>query len=94
MYELIIPRSVEKDIKRLPVQLQKVIVEQHLMAIQSEPHQGEFLRGKFRDFRKYALPYKGTEYRIIYKISEATTSVILIMIGSRENFYEKLERRV
>ena len=93
MYALIIPRSVERDIKRLPGQLNRLLVSEHLTSIQSNPHQGGFLHGKSRGLRKYALSYKGTEYRVIYKISEATKSVILIMIGSRESFYKKLKRR-
>jgi addiction module RelE/StbE family toxin len=93
MYEVIIPRSVEKDIKKLPRQLQEVIANEHLVSIQSDPYQGGFLRGKFKRLRKHTLSYKGTDYRIVYKISEAARSVILIMVGSRENFYERLGRR-
>jgi len=94
MYELVIPRSVEKDIGKLPRQLQKIIANEHLESIKSEPHQSGFLRGKSRGLRKYTFSYKGTEYRIVYKISETAKSAILIMIGSRENFYERLERRI
>ena len=72
MYELIIPRSVERDIKRLPNQLSRLLANEHFPSIQTNPHQSGFLYGKFRGLRKYALSYKGTEYRIIYKISEAT----------------------
>ena len=93
-YELIIPNSVKKDIRKLPRQLQKKVANEYLISIKSDPHQGEFLRGKFRGLRKYSLSFKGAEYRIVYKISEATKSVILIMVGSRENFYERLGRRI
>jgi len=94
MYELVIPRSVEKDIRKLPQQLQKIIANDYLESIKSEPHQGKFLRGKSSGLRKYAFSYKGTQYRIVYKISETAKSAILIMVGSRENFYERLERRI
>ena len=94
MYELIIPRSVEKDIRKLPRQLQKIIASEPLESIKSEPHQGKFLRGKSRGLRKYTFFYKGTEYRIVYRVSETAKSAILIMVGSRENFYERLERRI
>jgi mRNA-degrading endonuclease RelE of RelBE toxin-antitoxin system len=90
MYELIIPRSVEKDIRKLPRQLQKIIASEPLESIKSEPHRGKFLRGKSRGLRKYTFFYKGTEYRV----SETAKSAILIMVGSRENFYERLERRI
>jgi len=94
MYELVIPRSVEKDIKKLPGQLQKAIANKHLVSIQSDPHQGGFLRGRFRGLQKCSLSYKGTEYRIVYKVSEVNKSVILIMVGSREDFYKRLGWRV
>jgi len=94
MYEVVIPRSVVKDIDDLPRQLQKVLASKHLAAIQADPHAGSFLRGRFRGLRKRPLSHKGTEYRIVYKISDATRSVILIMVGSREDFYKRLERRV
>ncbi len=94
MYELVIPRSVEKDIGKLPRQLQKIIANEHLESIKSNPHQSGFLRGKSRGLRKYTFSYKGTEYRIVYKISETAKLVILIMVGSRENFYERLRRRI
>jgi len=42
MYDLIIPRSVEKGIKKLPRQLQEVIANEHLVSIQSDPYQGGF----------------------------------------------------
>jgi len=94
MYELVIPRLVEKDIGKLPRQLQKIIASEHLESIKFNPHQSGFLRGKSRGLRKYTFSYKRTEYRIVYKISETAKLVILIMIGSRENFYERLRRRI
>lgn len=94
MYKLIIPRSAESDLKKLPSQLQKEIVFRHLPVIQANPHQGKFLQKQFRKLRKYRLSYLGTEYRIAYKISESVKLITIIMIGSRENFYERLKRRL
>lgn len=94
MYELVIPRSVENDIRKLPHQLQNIVANEHLESIKSDPHQSKFLRGKSRGLRKYTSSYKRTEYRIAYKISETAKSAVRIMVGSRENFYQRMERRI
>jgi len=94
MYKLIIPRSVENDLKKLPPQVQRKIVLKHLPAVQANPQQGKFLQKQFRKLRKYRLSYLGTEYRIVYKVSESVKLITIIMIGSRENFYERLKRRL
>jgi mRNA-degrading endonuclease RelE of RelBE toxin-antitoxin system len=44
--------------------------------------------------RKYVLSFQGTEYRITYRMVEATKSVVLIMVGSREGYYERLRQRI
>jgi addiction module RelE/StbE family toxin len=93
-YHLIIPKVVQKDIQRLPVQVQELLLFRHLPVLQTNPHQGEFLKGKFRDLRKYAFRHLGTEYRIVYRVREDERMVILVMIGSREGFYERLRRRL
>ena len=94
MYKLIVPRSVENDLKKLPSQLQRKIASKHLPAIQANPDQGKFLQKQFRKLRKYRLSYLGTEYRIVYKVSESVKLITIIMIGSRENFYERLKQRL
>ncbi len=52
-----------------------------------------FLKGKFRKMRKYALSSGGTEYRVVYRVVEESKAVVLIMVGSRERFYERLKQR-
>ncbi len=93
MYELIIPNSVEKDIKKLPSQVQKLLADEYLPQIQNAPEQGKFLHGQFRNFRSFRLSDQGVEYRVIYKVGKESNSVVLIMVGARENFYDRLRRR-
>lgn len=93
-YELIIPNAVQKDLRRLSPQLQEGLLFQHFPTIQKAPHEAPFLKGEFRGMRKYALSFQGTEYRITYRVVEATKSVVLIMVGSREGYYERLRQRI
>lgn len=92
-YELIIPNAVQKDLRRLPPQLQEELLFQHLPSIQADPHQAPFLKGKFRKMRKYALSFGSTEYRIVYRVIEKSKAVVLIMVGSREGVYKRLKQR-
>lgn len=93
-YKLIVPNAVQKDLRRLPPQLQEELLFQHLPAIQRAPHKAPFLTGEFRGMRKYALSFGGTEYRITYRVIEAAKAVVLIMVGSREGYYERLHQRI
>lgn len=38
--------------------------------------------------------YQGKQYRVAYVIYPKLNSAVVIMIGLRENFYEKLKKRV
>lgn len=93
-YKLIVPNAVQKDLRRLPPQLQEELLFQHLPAIQRTPHKAPFLAGEFRGMRKYALSFGGTEYRITYRVMETAKAVVLIMVGSREGYYERLRQRI
>ena len=93
IYELIIPNAVQKDLRRLSLQLQEELLYQHLPSVQATPHQFSFLKGNFRGIRKYVLSFQGTEYRVTYRVIEETKTVVLIMVGSREGYYERLQRR-
>ncbi|MFN4218187.1 MAG: type II toxin-antitoxin system RelE family toxin [Candidatus Bipolaricaulia bacterium] len=93
-YTLIVPNAVQKDLRRLPPQLQEELLFQHFPSIQADPHKAPFLKGKFRKMRKYALSSGGTEYRVVYRVVEKGKAVVLIMVGSREGFYERLEQRI
>jgi mRNA interferase RelE/StbE len=41
----------------------------------------------------YSLKIIGVEYRVAYQIKEQEISVMIIQVGTRENFYEKLKKR-
>lgn len=51
-YELIIPTAVQKDLRRLPPQLQEELLFQHFPSIRTVPHKAPFLKGEFWKMRK------------------------------------------
>lgn len=93
MYEVIVPKSVIKEIKKLgkPV-AQKV--KKAIGDIAENPYLGEPLKGDLADIRKWVIKEQGIQYRIAYEIYDDRVEVKIIRVGTRENFYEELKRRL
>lgn len=36
--------------------------------------------------------FKGVEYRVVYDVSDEKKEVLIIFLGTRENFYKELRR--
>jgi mRNA interferase RelE/StbE len=93
MFEVIVPKSIIKEIKKLgkPV-AQKV--KKAIGDIAENPYLGESLKGDLEDIRKWVIKDQGIQYRIAYEIHEDRVEVKIIRVGTRENFYEELKRRI
>ncbi|MEW6607008.1 MAG: type II toxin-antitoxin system mRNA interferase toxin, RelE/StbE family [bacterium] len=94
MYHIEISSSVKKDLKKLSFEVREKIINEILPFLALDPYEGEILQGEFRRFWRFKFKHKKTEYRIVYEIFEEELIVLLIIIGTRENFYKKLKRRV
>lgn len=93
MFQVIVPKSVIKEIKKLgkPV-AQKV--KKAIGDIAENPYHGEPLKGDLADLRKWVIKDQGIQYRIAYEIYEDRVEIKIIRVGTRENFYEELKRRL
>lgn len=94
MYRIFYITAVKKDIKALPKNVEKSIQYDYLPKLSENPFCGKPLTGELRGYLSYSLTYQGTEYRIIYEIQKDRLIVLIIMIGSCENIYNRLRRRV
>ena len=93
MYEIIIPKSVVKEIKKLS----KPVVEKIqdiLEEIAENPYVGVPLKGDLSAVRKLDIREQGVHYRIADTIQEECVEVRVIWVGARENFYKELKRRL
>ena len=93
MFEIRSIRVVKKDLKRLSPEVLKDIETVHFKNIRENPLQSDELGYAFKGMRSYHFRHKGISYRIIYEVFEEDEIVIIIMIGPREGFYERLKRR-
>ncbi|MEW6053113.1 MAG: type II toxin-antitoxin system RelE/ParE family toxin [Nitrospirota bacterium] len=90
-YELELSPAAVRDLKSLPINIQREIVMKHLPIIRDNPFQaGRPLVGAFHGERSYHFGRK-PEYRIIYFIEGKEITVTLL--GSREGIYKKARRR-
>jgi len=93
MYELKVTNQAKKDLKRLDKPIIKKILG-ILDDIAEEPHVGEPLHGNYSYLKKWSFTHLGIGYRIAYQIYEEHIEVKVLMIGTRENFYDELKLRI
>ncbi len=90
-YSIELSPAAKRDLKKLPIAIQKEIVFTHLPTIQDDPFSlSSPLVGALQGERAYHFGRK-PEYRIIFYIESNTIAVTLL--GTRENIYRKAKRR-
>ena len=79
-------KLVEKPLKKAYLEA--------LNAIRLDPSIGEQKTGDLTGIYGYDVSYQGTNYEIAYRVEENEEGelVVVILAGTRENFYEELKR--
>lgn len=84
-----------KFIKKIKDKKLKELYKTAIEAIREEPTIGEKKTGDLRDIYGYDIYYNKTNYELSYTIEMADEEIIVvIMAGTRENFYEQLKRYI
>lgn len=86
MMQIVFLRQAYRFVKRADASLKAKIYEE-IMGIQNDPQCGELLHGKLKGLRSKHFSFVKTQYRIAYRIEN---NIVIIAIGSRENFYRDL----
>lgn len=95
MYQAEFHPKVDKDLAKLDIGLRKDIRDKHIPKILEDPYTtGKSLTGKLGGLKSYSFTAKRVEYRIVYDINTEKVIVLFLMVGPRENFYERLLRRL
>jgi addiction module RelE/StbE family toxin len=74
--------------------LLKQKVRQEVGTLAEEPHRYEELKGPLKGIRSYHFEHEKTEYRIAYRIIEDRNQIEIVLVKSRESFYQVLRRIV
>lgn len=91
MYKIEFAKTFSKDFKKIPQEVRNVVFKKWIPRLQENPNIGERFVGKrLKYYLRLPFRFKRNDYRIVYQIHQNTIVVVLLAIGSRENFYRRL----
>lgn len=72
----------------------KILYLEAITAIRTDPFCGSPKSGDLKGIYGYDVFYKGTNYELAYRLEENEEGeiVVVILAGTRENFYDELKR--
>jgi mRNA interferase RelE/StbE len=95
MYEIRFLLQAERYIKKLKNKQLKKAFQDALQAIAEDPYAGDEKRGDLAGIYGWDVYYARTNYEIAYRIYEEDGQlVVIVLAGTRENFYEQLKRYI
>lgn len=81
-YQVILPKSVQKELNRLPDEIANRILAR-LSALETNPRPPDVKKLKGRD----AWRIRVGDYRVIYEIHDRVLQIIVITVGHRREIY-------
>ncbi len=81
-YQIILPKSVQKELDRLPDEIVSRILTR-LSALETNPRPPDVKKLKGRD----AWRIRTGDYRVIYEIRDRALQIIVITVGHRREIY-------
>lgn len=95
MYEVQFSSAAERYFKKLKEKGLKDAYRAAIDRLSADPHIGLAKHGDLSGFYGYDVRYAGVNYEIAYVIyEEGTRLIVVVLAGSRENFYEQLKRYI
>jgi mRNA-degrading endonuclease RelE of RelBE toxin-antitoxin system len=93
MYKLIILPPAARYLKKLKEKPLKAAFQKAVDEILKDPYMGEPKTGNLSGVFCYDIYYNKTNYELAYTIiEEGGSTVVVILAGTRGNFYEELKR--
>jgi mRNA interferase RelE/StbE len=95
MYEIIFSSAAERFFKKIKEKPLKEAYKNALLEISQNPYIGHAKSGDLAGIYGYDVKYQGVNYEIAYTIHETNgKKVVVLLAGTRENFYEQLKRYI
>lgn len=93
MYEIRFTGAAEKYLKKVKEKGLKKAFHEGLEKISSDPYMGELKAGDLAGVYCLDVYYSKTNYELAYRIYEEDGKMIVVILaGTRENFYDELKR--
>jgi mRNA-degrading endonuclease RelE of RelBE toxin-antitoxin system len=95
MYEIKYSKPAERYLKKIKDKQLLSAFKQAIDKIKGNPYIGTQKTGDLRGVFGYDIKYSGINYELAYRIYEENDRlVVVILAGTRENFYEELKRLI
>lgn len=95
MYEILFLPQAEKYFKKLNDKQLKIAFRDALQSISEDPFAGDEKKGDLAGIYGWDVHYARTNYEIAYRIyDEDGQLVVVVLAGTRENFYAQLKRYI
>ena len=86
-------KGATRDLKKFESDIRHFVVDTiHKLAV--NPTKGKPLKGALKKYRSFRCRFSGTEYRIIYRVDMGGDLITIVLIGTRENIYKELKKRI
>ena len=92
MYEISYSGSAERYLKKIRDKQLLATFKTAIDKLKTDPFIGTQKTGDLRGIYGYDVKYMGVNYELAYSIYEENGRLIIILAGTRENFYEELKR--
>ena len=90
-FQVYITPSARKEARKLPKSVRQAAITA-AFTLERDPLVGERLTGSLHMLYSFHFASGSSQYRIAYSLDHTRRLVIVHLIQSRENFYEKLKR--
>lgn len=94
MYRIKYSPAAVKYIKKIRNKQLKTELKKAIDQIANDPYVGEAKMGDLQGLFGYDVYYDSVNYEIAYTVKEMEILVTIIMVGTRENFYNELKRYI
>lgn len=91
VYKVYMATSAHKRYKKYGTVLQEKIKEE-ARKLSENPYHHEELKGPLKGIRSYHFKYGNIKYRIAYRILEDVKQIDIVLVKSREKFYQILRQ--
>lgn len=94
-YKIILERRVIKYLKKTKNRgLKQEFLDNIYDKIAKDPYAGSHKHGDLKDYYAYDFRFDKVSYRIAYTIDDEGNVVIVVLAGTREQFYDILKRLI
>ena len=91
-YTLYLSARAKKQFKRFDAHIRNKL-KTELLELEEDPFEkGNIIQGISHGLCYVKIFYAGVQYRAVYDVAKNEREVLIIFVGSRENFYKELRR--